>query len=111
MPVYEYECSECGVFTVLRPMHECRDPLDCPECGEAAERVLLSMPAIAGMDPAQRKALSVNEKASHEPRSSRQGHGAGCSCCSGANKSGGRTATAPNGAKSFPKSRPWMISH
>ena len=111
MPVYDYECERCGVFTALRPMSECREPLACPDCGEAASRVLLSMPAIAGMDPARRKAIAVNERASHEPRSSRQGHGPGCTCCSGKSKASSRTAKAPNGAKAFPKARPWMISH
>jgi putative FmdB family regulatory protein len=111
MPIYDYQCKECGVFTALRPMSECREPLACPECGEAAVRVFLSMPAIAGMDPALRKAVATNERSTHEPRSSRLGHGAGCNCCSGLKRSGSTTSTAPNEAKSFPKARPWMISH
>jgi hypothetical protein len=36
-------------------------------------------------------------------------HPSGCGCCSGARR--GATVTAPNGAKSFPSRRPWMISH
>lgn len=111
MPIYDYECRECGVFTALRPMSECREPLACPVCGEAAARVFLSMPAIAGMDLALRKAVATNERSAHEPRSSRLDHRAGCGCCSGAKRSGSKTAITPNGAKSFPKARPWMISH
>ena len=60
MPIYDYECKECGVFTALRPMSECREPLACPDCNKMAERVLLSMPAIAGMDAVTRKAAAVN---------------------------------------------------
>ena len=107
MPVYDYECRECGVFTALRPMSECREPLSCLECGKMAPRVFLSMPAIAGMDPARRTAIAVNERSSHEPRFSRA-HGNGCACCSA---KGGKTTGKSGGAKSFPKARPWMISH
>ena len=37
-------------------------------------------------------------------------HGAGCGCCSG-KSSMRRTQRGKKGAKSFPGSRPWMISH
>jgi putative FmdB family regulatory protein len=107
MPVYDYQCADCGVFTAFRPMSAFRDPCPCPDCGRQAERVFLTMPAVAGMDPAKRTAFATNERASHEPRRS---HGAGCSCCSGAGKSA-KVAESPSGAKSFPKARPWMISH
>jgi hypothetical protein len=36
-------------------------------------------------------------------------HGAGCACCGGGSMR--RTRRGKNGAKSFPDSRPWMISH
>jgi hypothetical protein len=39
----------------------------------------------------------------------KKNHGAGCSCCTG--KSMRKTKRGKNGAKSFPGSRPWMISH
>lgn len=111
MPVYDYECSECGVFTALRPMERHADPLECPDCGVDAPRVFLTMPALAMMDSGRRTAISVNERSSHEPKLSSQ-HGAGCSCC-GPSKGlkNTRTAVAKSGAKSFPSARPWMISH
>ena len=114
MPVYDYQCQGCGVFTALRPMSAFRDPCACPDCGAEAQRVFLSMPGIAGMDAGRRGAMATNERASHEPRRVSAGaHGAGCSCCSGAAKTGGKAAASPSpgGAKSFPKARPWMISH
>jgi putative FmdB family regulatory protein len=104
MPVYDYECGECGVFTAFRPMSKCRDPLACPDCGQEARRAILTAPSLANMSAELRKAHATNEKAAHEPRSS---HGAGCSCCSGKT----RTAGEPQAAKLFPKKRPWMISH
>ena len=44
MPIYEYECNSCGhVFDALQKMND--DPLtDCPECGKADLRKLLSAP-------------------------------------------------------------------
>src|SRR5262245_42863453 len=107
MPVYDYECPDCGVFTALRPMSACRSPCACPDCGREAARVVHTMQAVAGMDPARRTAIATNERASHEPR---RAHGAGCSCC-GNGKSGGKAVKTPDGPKGFPKARPWMISH
>ena len=87
MPVYDYLCERCGPFTDMRPMAECDAPNDCPRCGRAAPRAFLTAP------------LSSMKK----------NHGAGCACCSG--KSMRKSRRGKNGAKSFPGSRPWMISH
>ena len=44
MPIYEYECRECGhVFDALQKMSDA--PLsDCPDCGKPELRKLLSAP-------------------------------------------------------------------
>ncbi len=44
MPIYEYECRECGhVFDALQKMSD--DQLrDCPDCGQPELRKLLSAP-------------------------------------------------------------------
>ena len=44
MPIYDYECKNCGhVFDVLQKMSD--DPLtECPECGKPDLRKLLSAP-------------------------------------------------------------------
>ena len=44
MPIYEYQCTECGhVFDALQKMSDA--PLtDCPDCGAAGLRKLLSAP-------------------------------------------------------------------
>ena len=45
MPLYEYECTECGHRTELLQRHG-DPPLDkCPECGSAV-RKLFSAPAV-----------------------------------------------------------------
>ena len=44
MPIYEYECGDCGhVFDALQKMSD--KPLtDCPDCGKPGLRKLLSAP-------------------------------------------------------------------
>ena len=109
MPVYDYDCAQCGPFTAMRPMAKSAEPLECPNCGVAAPRAFFTAPAVAGMDAGRRNAMATNERASHEPRSSKS-HGSGCGCCATPRAKPG-TATSAEGAKSFPKARPWMISH
>ncbi len=113
MPTYDYRCGDCGGFDALRSVAQRDLPLACPDCGAAAERVLSSAPRLALMADGTRRAIATNERAAHEPKRSgdyqRLKHPSGCGCCSGARRSA--TVTAPNGAKSFPSKRPWMISH
>jgi putative FmdB family regulatory protein len=109
MPTYEYECIECGGFTAMRPMTQCREPAACPGCGTLAPRVLATAPAFAGMPAAARQAHAINERSANEPRSLAK-HGVGCSCCSGGDKKNSAVMGA-DGAKAFPNKRPWMISH
>lgn len=122
MPVYEYLCSFCGPFTVMRPMAESALPSDCPECGASAPRVLLTAPHISGLSAARRRAHAANERSAHAPRTAaefkaelaerRARHGRGCACCSGTGKTSLRLAARDkDGMKSFPTKRPWMISH
>jgi hypothetical protein len=59
-----------------------------------------------------RKAHAINERAAHEPKtSSSLKHGKGCSCCASPAIGKGSTLKTPDGAKLFPRKRPWMISH
>jgi putative FmdB family regulatory protein len=111
MPNYDYNCPDCGGFTENRPMAMSGDPCDCPQCGTPSPRAFFSTPFFALMDKATRTAIGTNEKAAHEPKTSKSlGHGAGCSCCSGAPKKS-KTVYRADGAKVFPSARPWMISH
>jgi putative FmdB family regulatory protein len=108
MPVYDYGCQACGPFSLTRPMIEYAMPQQCPDCGAAAPRVMLTVPSIAGMSPSRRAAHAVNERSANEPRltSASGAHRPGCQCCAPT-----RRAAAPAAAKSFPSQRPWMISH
>lgn len=118
MPTYDYACPSCGGFDALRPSSERNEPCACPDCGTPSPRVFAHAPRLSCVTDQVRQAHDTNERAQHAPRSSRDTEGsysrmrhpAGCGCCSpGARKT--TTYTAPNGAKSFPTKRPWMISH
>lgn len=109
MPVYEYECQACGPFEALRPMSAFEEPCTCPSCCAAAPRVLRTAPGLALMNGARRSAHATNERSADSPR--KQSHAPGCACCSGGRKVGSKTLHRPDGSKSFPSKRPWMISH
>lgn len=115
MPIYEYQCDEHGVFMEMRPMSEYTDPQPCPECASPARRVMASVPHISGLSAASRLAHALNERSRHAPIPSSvhgAGHSAGCACCSGGKRQRATDrAASPGAAKSFPKKRPWMISH
>jgi putative FmdB family regulatory protein len=40
MPIYEFECPDCGSFTLWRRMAESAAPAACVGCGGPAPRVL-----------------------------------------------------------------------
>ncbi len=37
--IYEFECTQHGSFEVKRPMSECSEMGNCPECGAEGQRV------------------------------------------------------------------------
>jgi putative FmdB family regulatory protein len=113
MPTYDYACPACGGFDALRSFAQRDEPAACPDCATPSPRVFTAMPRLACVSSETRRAMEVNERARHEPKSSgsyqRMRHPAGCGCCSPGKRSA--TVTAASGAKSFPSKRPWMISH
>ncbi len=46
MPIYDYQCAECG--HALEAIQKLSDPLltDCPECGKAALKKQVSAPSF-----------------------------------------------------------------
>lgn len=76
MPTYDYRCCQCGhSFEARHPIDVCAPP--CPACGGAADKVILSAPAVHGY-MARGRELAVR---SLEPREAHTGHGSGCPCC------------------------------
>ena len=117
MPTYDYACPDCGGFDAFRSLSQRNEPAECPDCGTASPRVLVSAPRLSAMAAGTRRAIEANERAANEPRSSRDvaggygrlRHPAGCGCCSPGIRSA--TVRSASGAKTFPTKRPWMISH
>ena len=111
MPLYEYQCAECGVFSAIKPMSHAAEPCTCPACGAHSARKI-SAPFLAGMPAPQRQAWERNEKSAHEPAIARKSacgcHGAH-TCRTPANDA---VATAPRVQQSTrPNQRPWMLGH
>jgi putative FmdB family regulatory protein len=67
MPLYEYECSEHGVFDEHRTMVESEASASCPACGCDARRIL-SPPRLKCTARAESTARDRNERSRHEPR-------------------------------------------
>jgi putative FmdB family regulatory protein len=116
MPTYDYACPACGGFDAFRSLSQRNEPAPCPDCGTASPRVFATAPRLACLSSEVRLAMDTNERARHEPRTSRAmdgsysrlKHPSGCGCCSTRKTA---TVRSPEGAKSFPSKRPWMISH
>jgi putative FmdB family regulatory protein len=116
MPTYDYDCPSCGGFDAFRSLAARNEPAMCPDCSHESPRVFVSAPRLALLAGEMRSAFDINERASHEPKSSRDyarlKHPNGCGCCSTTGSSRrSPTVRAPDGAKAFPSKRPWMISH
>ncbi|WP_340151489.1 zinc ribbon domain-containing protein [uncultured Sneathiella sp.] len=109
MPIYRYSCENCGPFDDMAHISDYAKPGCCPTCGANAPR-MMSAPRLAIMEAGTRHAHATNEKSAHEPKKS--SHGPGCGCCGGGGKKiNSGTLHRPDGSKSFPAKRPWMISH
>jgi putative FmdB family regulatory protein len=121
MPVYEYECETCGVFTALRKMSESSEPAFCDECGCESPRIL-SVPRLAMMGKSQREAHERNEKSANEPKVGRRSS-CGCTgshtCKTNADGSKVKSTQKINPATGTPAlqmqtkktARPWMLGH
>jgi len=112
MPVYEYECDTCGVFTALRKMSESAAPAACEECGCESPRIM-SAPRLAVMDKSQRVAHERNEKSAHDPKVAKR---SSCGCagshtCKTTTKVSQETGRAPLQMQTKKTARPWMLSH
>lgn len=112
MPTYEYACEAHGPFSAFRPMAASGEPCDCPECGASSPRVILTAPAFGARNRGLMQAHAVNERAADSPkRASQHVHGPNCGCGAGRKTNAAATLHRPDGSKSFPAKRPWMISH
>ena len=124
MPVYDYKCTEHGLFFELAEMQSAHLPATCPHCGAMSARVVLMPSAVIDFKKPAHQAHSRNEKASHAPlfstpearseKAERQKHAhkhhKSCGC-SDKPINGSKLFYTAAGEKMFPSMRPWMISH
>lgn len=106
MPVYEYNCAQCGTFSELRALGERSAPAECPVCGELAPKIF-SRVNLGAMTSTNRKAWERNERSAHAP------HVCGSGCAHD------RITKPKKPARPKPRfsaslkanSRPWMLGH
>ena len=72
MPLYDYKCTEHGLFHELVPVQASGETCPCPSCGVLSARVILVAPEVLDMAPERRSAFERNERARHEPRRGNQ---------------------------------------
>lgn len=66
MPLYDYRCDRCGLFTAWNPMGKASAPAGCPVCNDAARRVIAA-PFLNTMPAGNRVAHQRNEKSADQP--------------------------------------------
>ena len=117
MPNYEFDCKDCGTFTLHRAVEERNESAQCPDCEAPAQRII-SMPGLSLMAAPQRKAHARNEKSRHAP-DVMQRHSCNSRC--GCGKSNAGPGSKPKRTVEVPKlgklltgrksQRPWMLGH
>jgi putative FmdB family regulatory protein len=121
MPLYEYVCHECGLFSAIRKMSESALPANCGLCGRESDRII-SVPKFALLDSARRVAYERNEKSAHDPLTLRRSS-CGCTtthtCKSGSEQAISKSnPNKPSNKEALPlqmqtkkTARPWMLGH
>ena len=66
MPLYNYECTDCGPFEEWQSMSQSAEPNTCTNCGEQSKRAM-STPGLALMSANTRTAHFRNEKSASNP--------------------------------------------
>jgi len=113
MPLYDFECQECGPFVAFSSIEERSRPAFCPDCGRMSRRVITA-PNLCLMPTNTRTAHAVNERSQHAPRV-RRGHtcSAGCGCGTGSKTVATTTIPKLGQFQTSTKkaNRPWMLGH
>jgi putative FmdB family regulatory protein len=116
MPMYDYECEQCGPFSHWQRLADRNDLVRCPVCEAMAVR-MISAPNLVLMPAARRAAHARNEKSRHEPGvTTRHRCKSGCGCGGKAGSARKSTQTVDLGkAGRFETARkvkrPWMLGH
>jgi putative FmdB family regulatory protein len=103
MPIYEYECSQHGVFDELRPMSRSAEGAECPACRSLAPRVL-SATRTNVVPRSTSTAIARNEKSQHAPDVRGHGHGHGT-------PGHHHAKPKPGQLQAYRGARPWVMEH
>jgi putative FmdB family regulatory protein len=112
MPLYDYQCDQCGSFRDWRSMSESGTDVDCPTCGEVAPRAITA-PFLPVLARNTRIAHERNEKSAHEPQvmTRKQLDGVGKKRGHGHGVGHGHDHHQHGKYHVHRSSRPWMIGH
>jgi putative FmdB family regulatory protein len=102
MPVYEYECTDHGVFEAMNPLARYSEPAPCPRCDVPSTRVISTPHLVSGSSDF--KARDRNERSRHEPRLVKREH------AHGVNENTRDPAGRP-ALRASHGSRPWALEH
>jgi putative FmdB family regulatory protein len=105
MPLYDYNCPDCGGFRAWQRMSEAADPVECPGCARPASRLVVA-PSLGILPSVTRRAHERNEKSAHEPRVVSKESGAGDH-----GHAHGHGHGHGHGHRHGAGGRPWMIGH
>jgi len=101
MPIYEYECSQHGVFDELRPMSRSAEGAECPTCQALAPRVLSA--TRTNLVPRHvSTAIGRNEKSQHAPEVRTHGHH---------HHHHDHPKPKPGQLQAYRGARPWVMEH
>ena len=67
MPLYEYQCAECGPFAQLFSIRETSTTAECPLCRRESKK-LFPVVNLREMRPENRLAWERNERSAHAPK-------------------------------------------
>ena len=73
MPVYDYECADCGAFEAVRRIAERDDPATCPHYSATTARVTINAPSVGD--------ASSSGDVAEGAGSYGMSHRGGCFCC------------------------------
>lgn len=89
MPLYEFECDNCGVFEALRPIALRDTAPDCPTCEEKTRRIF----SVPHFNLSTGSAF-LKAKQTDEPRLEKR-----------------EKEPSPPRYQSHKRDRPWMVGH
>jgi putative FmdB family regulatory protein len=82
MPSYDYECADCGGFSLFRPMTEYKLAQKCPICDSVAPRSINGAPTVRSSSSGPGR--TVTDRGAFNIQTMRQGlQHWNCRCCSG----------------------------